>query len=191
MKKLFLIPALVIAAAVALAACGGGGGGNATAASGTGMNATSGSGMNAISTKDVGGTGTVLVDSSGQALYASDQETATGKVMCTGACNSFWVPVTVSGKTVSGSSAVSSKLGTVQRPDGGMQATYNGAPLYTFTQDQPGQVTGDGFRDAFGGQQFTWHAVTVGNSGSTSGGTSGGGGGGSTSSSGGGSVYSY
>jgi hypothetical protein len=68
-----------------------------------------------------------------------------------------------------------------------MQATYNGAPLYTFTQDQPGEVTGDGFKDAFGGQSFTWHVVSVGNSG----GTSNGGSSGSTSSSGGGSGYSY
>jgi hypothetical protein len=76
-----------------------------------------------------------------------------------------------------------------------MQVTYNGQPLYSFTQDQAGQVTGDGFKDAFGGQQFTWHVVTVGNSGSTSGGTAGGSGGSSSngggSYSGGGSGYSY
>ncbi len=174
MKKL-LIPAIVIAAAVALAACGGGGGGAATAGTGTA----------AVSTKDIAGTGTVLVDSSGQALYASDQEAAMGKVLCTGACNSFWEPVTVNG-TVSGSSSVPGKLGVVKRPDGGMQATYNGEPLYTFTQDQAGEVTGDGFKDAFGGQQFTWHVVTVGNSGGAATG-----GGGRSSSNGGGSAYSY
>jgi predicted lipoprotein with Yx(FWY)xxD motif len=177
MKKL-LIPAIVIAAAVALAACGGGGG-NATATAGT-------TAMNAVSVKDVGGAGTVLVDSSGQALYASDQEAAAGKVLCTGACNSFWEPLTVNGN-VSSSGSIPGKLGVVKRPDGGMQATYNGAPLYTFTQDQPGEVTGDGFKDAFGGQQFTWHVVSVGNSGSTSSG----GGSGSSSSNGGGTGYSY
>jgi hypothetical protein len=26
-------------------------------------------------------------------------------------------------------------------------------------EDEPGEVTGDGFSDAFGGQQFTWHVV--------------------------------
>jgi predicted lipoprotein with Yx(FWY)xxD motif len=175
MKKL-LIPAILIAAALALAACGGGGG-NATAASGT----ASGT----VAVKDIGSAGMVLVDSSGQALYASDQEKAAGKVLCTGACNSFWVPLTASGKVTS-SGSIPGKLGTVKRPDGGMQVTYNGAPLYTFTQDQAGEVTGDGFKDAFDGQQFTWHAVTVGGSGSTSSGGSG-----STSSSGGGSGYSY
>jgi predicted lipoprotein with Yx(FWY)xxD motif len=175
MKKL-LIPAILIAAAVALAACGGGGGGDV---------ATAGTMTNAVSTKDIAGAGTVLVDSSGLALYASDQEAAAGKILCTGACNSFWMPLTASGN-VSSSSSVPGNLGVVNRPDGGMQATYKGEPLYTFSQDQAGEVTGDGFKDAFDGQQFTWHVISVGSSGSTaSGGAS------TSSSSGGGSSYSY
>jgi len=176
MKKL-LLGGIVIAAAVALAACGSSGGGSATASSGTGGNT--------VSTMSVSGTGTVLVDSSGQALYASDQEAAAGKVLCTGACNSFWQPVAANGKVTS-SGSIGGKLATVKRPDGSTQVTYNGMPLYSFTQDQAGQVSGDGFKDAFDGQQFTWHAVTVGNSGAASSG----GGGGSASSSGG-SGYSY
>src|SRR3954454_1964767 len=178
MKKL-LIPGILIAAAVALAACGGGGGGDATA--------SSGAGTNAVSVKDVAGTGTVLVDSTGQALYASDQEKAAGKVLCTGACNSFWEPLTASGN-VSSSGSVPGMLGTVKRPDGATQVTYNGDPVYSFTQDSAGEVTGDGFKDAFDGQQFTWHVVSVGNTGSTSQGT---GGGSASSSTGGGSSYSY
>jgi len=177
MKKL-LIPGILIAAAVTLAACGGGGG-DATA--------MSSAGAGAVSVKDVGGTGTVLVDSAGQALYASDQEAAAHKVLCTGACNSFWEPVTATGNVTS-SSSVPGKLGTVKRPDGSMQVTYNGDPVYSFTQDSAGQVTGDGFMDAFDGQQFTWHVVSVGNTGSTSQGTGGGSAGSST---GGGSAYSY
>jgi predicted lipoprotein with Yx(FWY)xxD motif len=180
MKKLLLIGALAIAAAATLAACGGSGGGNTTAMSSTGGGT--------VSAKSVGGAGTVLVDSQGQALYASDQEAMTGKVLCTGACNSFWQPVTASGKVTS-SGSVPGKLGEVKRPDGTTQVTFNGKPLYSFTQDQTGQVTGDGFQDAFGGQQFTWHVVTVGNSGSTSAGTGSASGG--SSGSGGGSGYSY
>jgi predicted lipoprotein with Yx(FWY)xxD motif len=176
MKKL-LIGGISIAAAATLAACGGGGG-DATA--------MSGSGSGAVSAKDLGSAGTVLVDSSGQALYASDQEAAAGKVLCTGACNSFWEPATASGNATS--SSVPGKLGVVKRPDGTMQATYNGKPLYSFTQDQAGQVTGDGFKDAFDGQQFTWHVVAVGNTGSTSQST---GAGSAGSSSGGGNPYSY
>lgn len=178
MKKL-LIPLFAIATAVTIAACGGGGG-NATA--------TPGGGTDAVSVKDIGGAGMVLVDSSGQALYASDQEAAAGKVLCTGACNSFWEPLTVQGN-VTTSGSVPGKLGTVNRPDGGTQVTYNGDPLYTFTQDQAGQVTGDGFKDAFNGQQFTWHVVTAGNTGGASSGSAGGSAGSTTSSGGGG--YSY
>jgi predicted lipoprotein with Yx(FWY)xxD motif len=188
MKKL-LIPLVLIAAAVALAACGGGGG--SATASGSGGNTTampSSSGASSVSAKNISGTGMVLVDSNGMALYASDQEAAAGKILCTGACNSFWMPLTAHGKVTS-SGSVPGKLGSVKRPDGSMQVTYNGKPLYTFTQDQAGEVTGDGFQDAFDGQQFTWHVVTAGNSGSASQG--GGSSSGSANASGGGSGYSY
>jgi predicted lipoprotein with Yx(FWY)xxD motif len=183
MKKL-MFGGLLVAAAVALAACGGGGG----------ATAMSSGGGSAVSAKNLGSAGTVLVDAQGMALYASDQEAAAGKVLCTGACNSFWQPVTASGKPTS-TGSLSGHLGTVKRPDGGTQVTYNGKPLYSFTQDQAGQVTGDGFKDAFDGQQFTWHVVSVGNSGSTSAGAASGSGGSSSngggSYSGGGSGYSY
>lgn len=163
MKKKLFIPggavALVVIA-LAVAGCGGGGGGSATAA----MPSTGGM---TVSVADIGSAGRVLVDSSGQALYASDQETASGKVMCTGACNSFWKPLTVSGGAPTGSSDAG-KLGVVKRPDGTKQVTANGKLLYTFTQEGPNQVTGDGFQDAFNGQQFTWHVVSVGNGGSAS-----------------------
>ena len=159
MKKLIAVLAAIVAA-VAIAACGGGsdGGNSATAAT----PATSGQ---TVSVKDVGDAGRVLVDSSGQALYASDQE-AGGRVMCTGACLSFWKPLTIKGGDPHGS--VPGKLGVITRPDGGMQVTFDGRPVYSFTQDGPGEVTGDGFMDAFDGQQFTWNVVAVGSSGGSS-----------------------
>jgi predicted lipoprotein with Yx(FWY)xxD motif len=147
--KGLLIAGVALVASVTLAACGGGGGGSA------GADASS-SGSKTVSAKQVGDAGNVLVDADGKALYASDQETH-GKVLCTGACLSFWTPLTVSG-TPSGSS-LTGKLALVKRPDGKKQVTYNGKLLYSFTQDKPGKVTGDGFDDAFGGKQFTWHVV--------------------------------
>src|SRR5436190_1375750 len=50
------------------------------------------------------------------------------------------------------------KLGTIERPDGSAQATYNGHPLYTFIMDTgPGTDKGNGV-NAFGG---LWHALTA------------------------------
>jgi predicted lipoprotein with Yx(FWY)xxD motif len=147
-----LIAGAALAAAVTLAACGASGGSsNSPGATGSSAGATT------VSAEQIGDKGTVLVDSAGQALYASDEETG-GKVLCTDACLSFWTPLTVDGGTPTGSS-LPGTLGVVERPDGARQVTYNGKLLYSFNEDQPGEVTGDGFADAFGGQQFTWHVV--------------------------------
>ena len=103
-------------------------------------------------------------------------------VLCTNACLSFWKPLTVSAAPTG--SSLPGTLGVTERPDGTKQVTYNGDPLYSFAEDQPGQATGDGFADAFGGQQFTWHVVhpdgthsSTASSGSNSGGLYGNGGG--------------
>jgi predicted lipoprotein with Yx(FWY)xxD motif len=106
-----------------------------------------------VTVKQLGGAGKVLVDSKGKALYMNDQEH--GKALCTGACLSFWKPLLATGRLHAGS--LPGKLGVVKRPDGGKQVTYNGKLLYEFTLDKSGRVTGDGFKDAFGGQRFTWH----------------------------------
>ena len=78
-------------------------------------------------------------------------------MLCTGACLSFWQPLTVTG-TPTGTS-LHGKLGVLRRPDGRRQVTFNGKLLYSFKLDKPGKVTGDGFKDAFGGQSFTWHVA--------------------------------
>ena len=144
MKRLLTLIVIVVAAAASVAI--------AAAATGTGGAAPAGGGT--VSVKSIAGKGKVLVDAKGKALYRSDQERR-GMVLCTGACLSFWQPLTVSG-TPKGSS-LPGKLAVVRRPDGdGRQVTYNGRLLYSFKLDKPGKVTGDGFKDAFGGQKFTW-----------------------------------
>jgi len=170
-----LVATLVVM--LALAACGSGSGRNAsnTAA----MPAASGA---AVSAQQVGDAGTVLVDANGQALYASEQE-AGGKVLCTGPCLSFWTPLTV--KSAPSGSSLPGKLAVVKRPDGGNQLTYNGKLLYSFSEDSPGEVSGDGFSDAFGGQQFTWHVVHANGADDSSGGS------GSTGTNTGGGIYGY
>jgi predicted lipoprotein with Yx(FWY)xxD motif len=117
----------------------------------------------------------VLVDSQGNALYTNDQDSGS-KIACTGECLSFWTPVNApsGGQPTSADSSVQSKLGVESG-----QVTFGGQPLYSFAQDSPGKVTGNGFMDSFGGTTFTWTAaMTSGaptSSGSTSTGSSGGG----------------
>jgi predicted lipoprotein with Yx(FWY)xxD motif len=152
MKRL-LIPGTALAASLVLAACGGGGDGSSDSAT------SAASGMT-VAVKSIDGIGDVLVDSGGKALYASDVE-ADGKVRCTGACTSFWEPLTIdSAKPVAANGV--GKLGVISRPDGAKQVTVAGKLLYTFSEDKPGKVEGNGFADDFDGRHFTWNAVMAG-----------------------------
>ena len=146
-----ILTSIAIAFALGLAACGGSDDSTAT---------TGGAAGDTVAVSSVSGTGEVLVDSGGNALYTPDQE-ASGKISCTGACESEWMPLTISGSSQpTASSDVGGEVSTVKRPGGGEQVTFDGAPLYTFVEDGgPGKVTGDGFADQFDGKQFTWHVV--------------------------------
>ena len=156
------------AAAALVAACGGPGGiygsGGGSAAGGTAGTAhhAPASHSEAISARTLPGVGTVLADRSGKTLYSPQQE-AHGMIMCTGGCLSFWFPVpATAGATVHAPAVVTGVLGTVHRPGGLTQLTYNGKPLYTFKLDQsPGQVHGNDFSDHFGNDSFTWHVITT------------------------------
>jgi predicted lipoprotein with Yx(FWY)xxD motif len=116
--------------------------------------------MSAIGVKHVDGVGDVLVDASGLALYTPDQESG-GKIRCTGECLSFWLPLQSGSGTPSAADGVG-KLAVLKRPDGTRQISVGAKPLYTFVQDEPGKITGDGFKDEFGGKAFTWHVVLAG-----------------------------
>ena len=145
-------------AAVGLAACGGDDDGGDSASATSGETASAGG----VTTETIDGSD-VLVDSDGQALYTSEEEQG-GKVLCTGSCTSDWVPVPAS---EGAGAAMDLDLGEQKRPDGAEQLTYEGAPLYSFADDGPGEVTGDGFEDDFDGTHFTWRAATTRGSGSS------------------------
>jgi predicted lipoprotein with Yx(FWY)xxD motif len=151
---------LIAAAALALGACGGDDDGSGSSDMGSGGGTASAGG---VSAQSIDGTD-VLVDSNDQVLYSADEEQG-GKVLCTDGCTSIWKPVAAS----EGAGASSDlDLGEVDRPDGAKQLTYEGAPLYTFTDEGPGELKGDGLTDSFGGDSFTWHAATTaGDSGSS------------------------
>jgi predicted lipoprotein with Yx(FWY)xxD motif len=166
---LIAIPVL----AIGLAACGGS---SNNSSSGTASNAAqTTAASDTVATKSIGGVGTVLVDSKGEALYTNNRDSGSN-IMCSGQCASIWVPLSApsGGQPTSSDSAVQAKLGVVKG-----QVTFNGKPLYTFVQDSPGQATGNGFMDNFGGTAFTWTAATTSgaptSSGSTSSGSSSGG----------------
>ena len=118
-----------------------------TPSAGGGGGSPAQSGSTTISTASVSGVGTALVDAKGLTLYYLTTETP-GKIKCTGSCASAWPPLllpTGATSATAGSGVEASKLGTIARPDGGTQVTYNGMPLYLFASDQaPGQDTGQG-----------------------------------------------
>lgn len=147
--------ALALLIALALAACGdsddddGSGDGGEAAATSTA----------AVSAAEVDGT-EVLADADGRTLYTADAE-AGGEILCTGPCASIWDPALGSGADAEAAAeATGAEIGTVERPDGERQLTLDGAPLYSFTEEGPGELTGDGFTDEFEGGAFVWSVAS-------------------------------
>jgi predicted lipoprotein with Yx(FWY)xxD motif len=170
----FLTLIAVPVVAIGLAACGGSSNDSSSSNAASSTPAQTG-GSDTVSTMSVSGVGTVLVDSTGAVLYTNDQDSGS-KIACTGQCLTEWTPLSApsGGQPTSSDSAVQAKLGVTNG-----QVTFGGMPLYSFVEDQAGQATGDGFKDSFGGTDFTWTAAATGgapaSSGSTSSGSSGGG----------------
>jgi predicted lipoprotein with Yx(FWY)xxD motif len=96
----------------------------------------------------------VLTNSKGFTLYWFAPDTSTTS-KCTGSCATYWPPVT---GPVTAGSGVTGMLGTITRPDGTTQATYDGHPLYTYAGDTaPGQAKGNRL-NASGG---LWYEMTA------------------------------
>jgi predicted lipoprotein with Yx(FWY)xxD motif len=98
--------------------------------------------------------GYVLVNAEGYTLYWYSRDVkGSGTSACTGQCLITWPAVTGKPAAVSGIK-LNGVLGTIIRPDGIVQATYNGYPLYTYVGDNgPGVTAGNGV----GG---VWHVIT-------------------------------
>ena len=147
--------ALTAVSLVLAAACGSGsstnGGGNSNAPAAT-ATATAAPVMTA---KNASLGATVLVNQRGLTLYSLSAE-RNGRFICTNmACLNLWHPLLAPSGGLKGDPVGS--LGTIKRPDGGMQVTYRGLPLYTFVNDhKPGSAAGNGFKDV-----GTWRVATV------------------------------
>jgi predicted lipoprotein with Yx(FWY)xxD motif len=96
---------------------------------------------------------TVLTTTKGRTLYSLSAETK-GRFICTGTCLSTWHPLLVhAGVRPKGPV----QLGTIERPEGKMQVTYKGLPLYSFDGDtKAGDANGEGIKDV-----GTWHAAAT------------------------------
>jgi predicted lipoprotein with Yx(FWY)xxD motif len=157
-----------VAASLLIAACGSSSNNTTSSPTQPAAQTSGGSSSSAVVTTASNATfGTVLVNSQGMTLYHLSGEQK-GKLICTSsACVGIWHPLTApSSATPSGEVG---SLGTVKRPDGTLQVTYKGLPLYTFTGDrQRGETTGQGVKDV-----GTWSVVTASGAPASTGGSSG------------------
>jgi predicted lipoprotein with Yx(FWY)xxD motif len=141
----------IIIASISLAAAAAIGGG-VTAAAATSSHASSmpATAQHAAATvrtvqATVGGkTETVLVNSQGLPLYYYLNDTA-AKSVVTGGLAALWPPLTSASPAAAG---LTGKLAAVMDVHGD-QVAYNGHLLYTFADDQAGQVTGQGVQGFF------------------------------------------
>jgi len=145
-RRLGRMVAPTVAAAILLAACGTGS--KAYGGGGTG------SGASTVATRSVPGLGGVLASRAGFTLYHLTTE-VNGSIQCTGGCASTWPPLLApGGKAPAPPAGVTGTFATVKRPDGAVQVTFDGMPLYTYSGDSgPQQANGQGI----GG---VWFAVT-------------------------------
>ncbi len=82
---------------------------------------------------------------------------------CFGGCARFWPPLLTTAQPVAGAGVDAAMLGTTRRPDGSMQVTYAGQPLYVYYLDlaagaKSGLTNGQDNVDAF--NQGTWYLVS-------------------------------
>ncbi|MCD9872538.1 COG4315 family predicted lipoprotein [Streptomyces guryensis] len=155
--------ATITAAATAVAAFAVGCGSSGTTSSSSPP--TSASPPSSSSAPATGGVGTlqahtsslgrILVDGTGRTLYLFQADSGTTS-HCYDSCAQAWPPDTTTGHP-SANGLNSTMVGTTSRKDHTTQVTYNGHPLYRFSQDaKPGDTTGQG-STAFGG---TWYVVS-------------------------------
>src|SRR6266576_2100368 len=150
-------PRITIAAiAVAVAATIGGfaiasaaGSSNSYAARGTAPGASSGVAGDPVTVQTAsvtvqGTSETILVDSHGLPLYIYKPDTAVTSHV-TGQLAALWPPLVAAAPTDRG---VTGQLASVTTTNG-KQVAYNGHFLYTFVEDRPGQVTGQGVQNFY------------------------------------------
>src|SRR5690242_1032339 len=85
--------------------------------------------------------GAILATPKKQALYYwSAEKRAGGKIRCTGSCAKAWPPLYAKGAVAKKIRGIRGTFGTVRRPDGRRQVTFNGLAIYTYAHEGPEQV---------------------------------------------------
>ncbi len=89
--------------------------------------------------------GVFLTGPDGRTLYVLTTD-GQDRTTCTGTCAAQWPPLTVSsGAGPAAGAGVTGQLGTFARPDGTVQVTYLGMPLYYYAGDtKAGDTAGQG-----------------------------------------------
>jgi predicted lipoprotein with Yx(FWY)xxD motif len=83
--------------------------------------------------------GPMLFSTGGRAVYIFERDPK-GRTACHGECARAWPPVYTEGEPEAANGVRKSLLGTVKRPDGRLQVTYAGQPLYFYAHERPGEV---------------------------------------------------
>jgi predicted lipoprotein with Yx(FWY)xxD motif len=97
-----------------------------------------------VRTMKAAGFGTVLGGANRHAVYVWNAE-RDRKIHCTGACARIWPPLLVPRgvKVPPRLAGVKGRFGTIRRPGGKLQVTYNGRPLYGYVHEGARQVLCD------------------------------------------------
>jgi predicted lipoprotein with Yx(FWY)xxD motif len=99
------------------------------------------------------GFGLFLSDNAGRTLYAFANDTKDTS-NCTGNCVQNWPPFTAPSLPQGDTGINMTLLGMSTRPEGTMQVTYDGHPLYYYSGDKnPGDVKGHGIGNV-------WHVLS-------------------------------
>ncbi len=103
----------------------------------------------------------IAINAQGRTLYTLSGETEHHFKCKSAECLRKWPPIRVSSRKekLHAGAGLHGRLGFVRRPDGSLQLTIRGLPVYRYSGDEArGEVNGEGI-EAFGG---IWHAVAAG-----------------------------
>lgn len=151
-------PALLLVAGALLTACSQGtpetyGVEGPTARPPETLAAPEGTVLTANSTAELG---VVVIDGTGYTLYRFDGDSAEPPTAtCVDACADAWPPVLAEpGSPLTVEGVVQEDVGSVTRPDGGVQITIGGWPVYRYAAETaPGETGGHG-------AEGRWFAIT-------------------------------